>query len=308
MQHRPSVLFSLTAYLLVSPSLFLILSHLTSQRSGADEPKLVHPVSIAVADSGDVFVADRKLPGVWQLHGNKLSIYFKAFPHLQSPLSAVRCVELDLDGRLLVGDSATRDVYRFDQTGQPQSLTRRQGTDLSRDTAADPGQIGIPIDIAVNRAGDIFVSDLEIGRVVKLAKDGPGKPVEIAQISACRGLSIDSNDNLWIISTTADQLHCLSPSGDHEVVVPGSVFSFPHTVAVDDRGTAYVCDGYGPAIWRIPTGQPPEQWVQGEPLVNPVGMALYKDKLLIADPGARAIFQIDAEGHLSKLELEIQSP
>jgi len=299
----PCLPFSLSLLLLVSLSPCLPCSP-QSCRAG----ELQYPLSIAVADSGAIFIADRKLPGIWRLHDNKLLAFFTGSNQLGTPLNAVRCVELDRDGRLLAGDSATRDIYRFDETGQPRPLTRRPTEDQTASSAVNSGQVGIPVDIAVNHSGDIFVADLEIGRVVKLVNDGRTDPQEIARISACRGLFIDSQDNLWVVSTTADQLHRISPNGDQEVIVPGLVFEFPHAVAVADNGTAYVCDGYAPAIWRVLPGLPPEKWVQGQPLINPVGLALYKDKLFIADPHAKAIFQIDAEGKLSKLEFGVQPP
>jgi hypothetical protein len=44
--------------------------------------------------------------------------------------------------------------------------------------------------------------------------------------------------------------------------------------------------------------------VSGEPLVNPVGLARHGDDLLVVDPRANAIFQVDARGKPTKLELE----
>jgi hypothetical protein len=140
------------------------------------------------------------------------------------------------------------------------------------------------MDIAVAKNGDVFVSDLEIHRIIKIPKTG-GDVQEFAHVQAPRGLCFDSDDNLW-------------------VVVDDKVFNFPHTVAVGADKTAYVCDGYEKAIWKIPTGGKPEKLVSGEPLKNPVGMRLSGDKLYVTDPHAKAVFQITLDGKLTAMPLK----
>lgn len=259
----------------------------TSAQGGAQ-----YPLSIAVSDS-TIMLADRNLPGVWNLKDGELHAYFTGSKKFRTPLNAVRCVEFDSDGKLLAGDSSTREIYRFDDEGQPVPLT--------------DGGIGIAMDIAVNKAGDLFVSDLEIQRIMKVPKAG-GKPEEVTEISGCRGLFVDKEDHLWVVSTTNNQLYRISPDGESETVVEGRAFEFPHTVVVDDDLTAFVCDGYAKTIWKITRGGKPEAWVKGEPLVNPVGMAIQGDTIYVVDPRAVAVFQIDREGKLKTTPLKPAGP
>jgi sugar lactone lactonase YvrE len=251
-----------------------------------------YPLSIAVSDAG-IMLADRDLPGVWRLKDGELSAYFTGSKKFRTPLNAVRCVEFDSDGKLLAGDSSTREVYRFDDDGKPVPLT--------------DGGIGIAMDIAVNQAGDLYVSDLEIQRIMKVPKAG-GKPEEVTEISGCRGLFVDKEDHLWVVSTTNDQLYRISPDGKSETVVEGRAFEFPHTVVVDDDLTAYVCDGYAKTIWKITRGGKPEAWVKGEPLINPVGMAIQGDTIYVVDPRAVAVFEIDRDGKLKATPLKPAGP
>ncbi|MDA1055072.1 MAG: hypothetical protein O3C40_32010 [Planctomycetota bacterium] len=251
-----------------------------------DSPQ--YPLSIAVSGS-TMMLADRELHGVWKLENGELSAYFMGSKKFRTPLNAIRCVEFDSDGKLLAGDSSTREVYRFDDEGKPVPLT--------------DGGIGIAMDIAVNKAGDLFVSDLEIQRIMKVPKAG-GKPEEVAEISGCRGLFVDKEDHLWVVSTTNDQLYRISPDGKSETIVEGRAFEFPHTVVVDDDLTAYVCDGYAKTIWKIVRDGKPEAWVKGDPLVNPVGMAIQGDTIYVVDPRALAVFEIDREGKLTTIPLK----
>lgn len=261
--------------------------------TGAEEPS--YPVSIAVDESGAIYLADRDLPGIWRLEGDQLSLYYRASKKSRSPLSAVRCLAFDRDGRLLAGDSSTRDVYRFDENGTPQPLTA-QGGPL--------GQIQIPMDLTVQAEGDLLVSDLANQRIVKVPKEG-GAPRKFAAVAAPRGLFFDSQKRLWVIS--GRRLVRFSAAGEPETIVDDGVFQFPHTVAVGEDGVAYVCDGHAQTIWRIAPGREPEKWVSGEPLDNPVGMRWEQGTLLVVDPRARAVFEIHEDGQLTRRELRSAS-
>jgi len=253
--------------------------------------ELQYPLSIAVASNGDVFLADRNLPGVWKIKGGKLSVLFQASKKFRTPLNAVRCVCLDHEGKLLAGDSSTRNVYRFDDDGQPQPITK---------TTNGMGLIGIPMDIAVNSKGDVYVSDLEIQRIVKIPR-GSDQPEEVAEIAGCRGLFMDKDDTLWVISTTTDQLHRITPDGEQSIVVKGRPFQFPHTVVVGGGGTVFVCDGYAKTIWKIAADGKPVALAAGEPLVGPVGLAIKDEVLYVVDPRAKSVFTIDSSGKVTKV-------
>jgi hypothetical protein len=253
-----------------------------------------------------MYLADRNLPGIWRLKDGSLSLLFKGAKQFKTPLNAIRCVAMSQQDKLLAGDTATRDIFRIDDQGQPVSLTR-----IATATAATPaapaagkpstsplGPIGMPMDIAVAANGDLFVSDLELHRIVKVPKDG-GEPKEFAAIAAPRGLFCDKSDTLWVIS--GRKLVKIAPSGEKTTVVGDGKFEFPHTVAVAGDGTAYVCDGYAQAIWKVAAGSEPVKLASGSPLVSPVGMRLAGDRLFVVDPQARAVFQVTLDGKTSVL-------
>ena len=98
---------------------------------------------------------------------------------------------------------------------------------------------------------------------------------------------------------------CNPPDGKQETIVPDGTFQFPHTVVVDPGGTAYVCDGYARTIWKIAPGQKPAAWVKGDPLINPVGMDLVGDTILVVDPRAKGVFQIDAQGKITPRPVKV---
>lgn len=248
-----------------------------------------YPLSAAATDAGPIFVADRNLPGVWKIESGKLARFFEGSKKYRTPLNAVRCLVMDRSGALIAGDTATREVYRFDSDGKPVPLTE--------------GGIGMPMSVAVNSRGELLVADLELHRIWRVPGAG-GKPEQLAEVQAPRGVAIDHEDNLWVVSHGQNHVVRVTPAGKVETAVPGRPFLFPHNIALAADNTAYVTDGYSKAVWKIPRGGKPEKWVAGTPLVNPVGLAWRKQNLLVVDPHANAVFEIAPDGKLTKVAAE----
>lgn len=267
----------------VALAVWLGLVAIQAELRGAD---FAYPLAVASASSGPVYAADRDLPGVWKIDEGKLSVFFQASKKFRTPLNAVRCLAFDADGKLLAGDSSTRDVYRFNDAGQPVPLTK--------------GGIGIPMAIAVAKSGDLVVADLELHLLWKVPAAG-GPAVKIKEVPAPRGVAVDSADRIWVVSHGPDQVLRVLPDGMVEPIVKGRPFQFAHQIVLADDNTAYVTDGYAKAVWKVVPGAEPQKLCAGDPLVNPVGIARRGDRLLIADPRAKAIFQLDSAGKIERL-------
>ena len=244
-----------------------------------------YPVDVAADDKDTVYIADRDLPGIWAFESDQLAQYFAGSKKFRTPMNAVRCLAIDNAGLLLVGDTSTREIYRFDKDRQPTGLTG--------------GRIGTPMGIAVTKSGDLLVSDLELQRIWRVPSQG-GEPVVLAEVLAPRGVCLDQEGQLLVVSHGKEgQLLRVSEQGQVTTVVAGRPFEFPHDVAVAADGAIYVSDGYAKAIWTIRKGAKPEKWVSGAPFVNPVGLAWRGTDLLVVDPRANAVFRIDTSGKVS---------
>lgn len=239
-----------------------------------------YPLAVAATNQGTVYVADRNLPGIWKIEAGRRSILFQASKKFRTPLNAVRCLAIDHAGRLLAGDSSTRDVYRFDEQGRPTPLTR--------------GRIGIPMSIAVANDGTIYTADLELHRIWRMPAEGLEQPDEFAVINSPRGLAMDPDGRLWVLSTSSQhgQIQQIHPDGTVEPFVAGHPFQLPHNIVRTDDGSLFVSDNYNHCIWRVSENGRHELWVQGHPLDRPVGLCRLADDLLIADPHIRTIFRL----------------
>lgn len=272
--------------LVVRPSLSFIVFVLSLSVSPIlTAQEMQYPLDVVEAGEQTVYVADRNLPGVWVVKEGKAEVYFQGSKKFRTPLNAIRCLAIDEKGRLLAGDSSTRDVYRFDEKGTPTPLT--------------DGHIGIPMSITVAKSGEIYVADLELHRIWKVPSAG-GKPEEVAVVPAPRGMAIDSEGNLWIVSHGPNHVVKLNPAdGSVEAIVAGTPFQFAHQIVLEDDKTGYVTDGYSKAVWKIESGKEPVKLAEGEPLKNPVGLSLTKDGLLVADPHKKAIYFVSKDGKVA---------
>jgi len=275
------------ASLLASWSALVMVAIVLAPYQLSAQDQMQYPLAVTASANGDIYVADRQLPGIWKVSNGEATVFFRAEKKFGTRLNAVRCLAIDAQGQLLAGDSATRDIWRFNpEGGDPVALTK--------------GAIGIPMGIAVDGEGNLLVTDLELHCVWKVPAAG-GKPEKLAEVRAPSGITIDGQGRAWIVSRGVDPLKQLLPDGTLKVVVAGRPFKLPHGVVLDDQGTAYVTDGFGKAVWKIAADAEPEKLAADAPLINPVGITRLADKLIVADPRARTIFSIDAAGSVTAI-------
>ncbi len=262
-----------------------------SAPAAAQEAGFRYPIGVTADSAGVVYVADKDLPGIWKIVDGKAEIFFQGSNKFRTPLNRVYCVAIDGEGRLLAGDSATREVYRFSADGKPEPLTN--------------GFIGIPVAIAVRADGTIYVADLEAQRIWSLPKDGlqaGQEPGEVAVMAAVRGLAFDGDGNLIVVTTLENPVRRIDAEGKVETLVSGRPFELPHQVVIGKDGAMFVADNYAATIWQVPAGGgEPKPFVKGSPLNKPVGLARRGDDLLVADPHAKAIFVVTPDGKVSPL-------
>jgi outer membrane protein assembly factor BamB len=248
-----------------------------------------YPIAVTAGSDGTVFVADRNLPGIWKIENGQKSVYFQGSKTFRTPLNAVRCLAIDHQGKLLAGDSAMRDVFRFDEAGQPQPLTK--------------GWIGLPMALAVAADGTIYTADLELGRIWKMPAEGSAEPQEFAVIGSPRGVCLDADGNVWVLSTSSKngQIQKVLPDGTIEFIIKDHPFSLPHNIVRLDDGTMFVTDNYEHCVWKIAADGKPEKFVSGPPLDRPVGLCRSGENLLIADPHIKTIFSLAPDKSLTVL-------
>lgn len=249
-----------------------------------------YPLAVGVDSNRTVYVVDRDLPGIWKVQDGKPSIYYQGSKKFRTPLNAVRCIAVDSKGVLYAGDSSTREVYRFDEPGKPVPLAK--------------GEIGIPMAIAIDSSGNLFVADTERHVIFKIAK-GDGSVTQWAKVQGPRGIAVDSKDRVLVISNSKQPLVRFTTDAKQETVIEEPIFQFINHMVLDVNDNAYICDGYAKTIWKATPDGKTEKFFSGEPLKHPVGIAFDKNQLIIADPHLKQIFSLPMEGE-KKLKLIFQ--
>lgn len=259
----------------------------TVSQALAEDLPWKYPIDLAIGKEGQIYIADLKLPGVWQLKEGKLELVVQGQKKYRTPLNAIRCLAVADDGTLLAGDSATREVYKVGPKGELTPLTN--------------GFIGIPITMAP-QGDQVFVSDLELQRVWRFPLAGLEKgkiPEEFAVLGGARGLYLEK-DELWVLTSPSPQLRRFSMDKKPTVVVKDLVFEFPHQIQRKD-GISYVTDGYKRCVWKVKDDGTAEQWVSGDPFVNPLGIRFQGDDLLLIDSRAPGLFRIKPDGKVERI-------
>ncbi len=248
--------------------------------------EMQYPVASAVAQDGTIYVADVNAPAIWKIKDGKVEKYFEGSKKFRTPLNRPRCLAIDNDGKLLAGDSAMREVYRFDEAGQPTPLTK--------------GGIGIPRSIVVLPSGELMVSDQELHCIWKVPAAG-GDPVKFADVAGIIAMCGDKEGTLWVSSGLQPIVRRVKADGTVEEVVSDALVQFPQELVVDAAKTVYLADNYSKTIWKIAEGQPPTKLAEGTPLVSPVGITWSGEKMIVTDPRAKGVFELDQAGQITKI-------
>lgn len=242
----------------------------------ADEP--AYPIGVATGPAG-LFCVDLDLPGVWRVDGER-TLFARGSNLLRKPMNRPRCI-VTLGDSVLVGDSATREVYRIDAAdAAPVALTG--------------GGIGIPMVLTIDPAGEmLYVGDAEKRATFKLPVAG-GRPELVARVNA-RGLAFDDSGRLWAVTPDDAALVRIDvATGETTPVLTGRPFQYPNGLAWHG-GAAYVTDGYGRCIWKVDADGEFEKWHDGDPLVGPVGVAVGDGSLWVADPKQKNVYQFNLD-------------
>jgi DNA-binding beta-propeller fold protein YncE len=249
--------------------------------------ELAYPKALTV--SGEtLYVVDLDLPGVWQVTDSK-ELYVKGSNLLRKTMNRPHCATPHPAGGILVGDSATREVYWVEkQDAEPKPLTS--------------GYIGIPMALAVSPDGKtLFVGDAEKRATFRLPIEG-GKCELVARVNA-RGFAFDGNGQLLAITPDAEAVQSINvETGEVKTVVGDRPYQFPNSICwVGDQG--FVTDTYGKCIWRFTADGKTEKWHEGAPLERPVGISATATSLLVADPKLKQVFEFSLETKESKTRL-----
>jgi DNA-binding beta-propeller fold protein YncE len=208
------------------------------------------------------------------------------------------------NGNVYVADTWNHRIQYFDASGKFLGKWGRLGDAKGR-TDADPGVFWGPRSIAIDPAGDVYVTDTGNKRVQVFGLDGSfkrmfgGEGNAPGQFKEQVGIALDPQGNVWVADTWNSRLQKLSASGAALTQVAvrcgwesQNVTNKPY-VAVDGQGrVAVTCPEQGKVVMFGADGQQLKEIpLQGGGA--PVGIAVAADgRLLVADAKGNVVDSI----------------
>lgn len=275
----PSGMRSPSLRVVSSLCILLTLSGLAGGQEAANGEAIAYPKALTVSGNR-LFVVDLDLPGVWEVKDSPV-LFAKGSKLLRKAMNRPHCATPHPDGGILVGDSATREIYWIEKQGaEPKPLTN--------------GYIGIPMALAVSSDGKtIYVGDAEKRATFRLPIEG-GKCELVARVNA-RGFAFDDQGKLLAITPDAEAVKSIDiDSGKVETLIGDRPYQFPNSICWID-GQGFVTDTYGKCIWRFTADGKTEKWHEGAPLERPVGISASGNSLFVADPKLKQVFEFNLE-------------
>lgn len=128
-------------------------------------------------------------------------------------------IAIDEENRLLYVTDAEQDLVQVYDADPPYKYIRSLGKPDTKHTSTVPGEFSKPTAVAVDKDGNVYVSDTWNNRIESFdaegnfirtfgkAGDGPG------YFARPKGISIDGDGHLWICDQVQDRVQVYTPEG-----------------------------------------------------------------------------------------------
>jgi sugar lactone lactonase YvrE len=237
------------------------------------EAQFSYPDDVAVDAAGNVFVADTDNNRIRKIDpAANVTTLSAGTNGIGYPTG----IASDGTGNLYVANAGLSTVVRVSSNGSVTTIAGTSDVSGDLDGTGTAAKFGFPTGLAIDSAGDIFVSDSgnsslrEIspsGVVTTLAGGGLGSndgTGSAAQFDEPDGIVVDPSGTLYVADINNCAIRRISVSGGVGTVStfagasplgsedsPNAQFHYPTAVAVDSAGNAYVCDSSNDTIRKV---------------------------------------------------------
>jgi sugar lactone lactonase YvrE len=161
-----------------------------------------------------------------------------------------------------------------------------------------------PQGVAVDAAGNVYVTDIGLQEVFKITPSGVQNPIGTG-LEVPEDAAVDGAGNLYVTDSHADVVFKVTPGGVQTMI--GSGFSYPVGVAVDGAGNVYVSDPFVPTVFQITPGG--AQTMVGSGYNTPAGVAVdAAGNVYVADTFSATVFKITPNGTQTMIGSGLVSP
>ena len=241
-----------------------------------------HPYGLAIDREGNIYVGDVDNHRIRKISTDGTVSTFagggKGFADREGSLARFNQpygVAVDSDLNVYVADSHNNRIRKITPGGSVSTLAGN-GHDGFVDGPAASAEFYVPIGVALDGAGNVFVGDEGNSSIRKITpggevitfvgngnysfSDGVGKN---AEFNAPGAIAIDGDGNLYVADYLNNCIRLASPDGQVRRIAGNRIkgfadgpardaeFHYPFGIAVDPRGVVYVGDYYNHRIRKI---------------------------------------------------------
>lgn len=204
---------------------------------------------LAIDDGDRLFVSDGKLRRVLVFDASH-----KVTGVVDEGMQDPNGLAIDTENRLLyVVDTSQDQVLVYDADSY--KLLRRIGTGGKNHFLTDPGNFGAPSNVAVDKDGNVYVTDTMNNRVEIFDADGGfiswfGKHGDgPGYFARPKGIAVDSDGHIWVVDQMEDRVQVFNREGQlltyfgEHGNYPGQ-FASAVGIAIDKQNRVFVTDQY----------------------------------------------------------------
>jgi sugar lactone lactonase YvrE len=233
-------------------------------------------------------------------------------------------ITIDKNGNLYVSDAANFVIRKVTPAGVVSTFAG-SGKSGNADGAGTAASFTQPAGLAVDQAGNVFVTDAVSCLIRKITPDGTVSTVAgnglphandgvgiLASFSSPAGVAVDANDNLYIADTGNHEIRKITPDGTVTTIAgnadnPGTAdgvgatasFTSPDDIIVGNDGNLYVTDGYQGPVRKITLPNTVSR-IGASGLTSPQGLAMdAAGNIYVASTGSTLIQKIAPDGTTS---------
>ncbi len=256
--------------------------------------QLISPYGIAIDSKGTVYVADQRVGAVFMFNTETREVHLIRNGR-DAKFGLINGVAIDDGDRLFVSDGKLRRVLVFDATHKVEGvvdegmvdpvglaidtenrflyvvdtqqdqvlvydadsykLLRRIGTGGKNHFLTDPGDFGAPSNVALDKDGNVYVTDTMNNRVEIFDADGNfislfGKHGDgPGYFARPKGIAVDCDGHIWVVDQMEDRVQVFNREGQlltyfgEHGNYPGE-FASAAGIAIDKQNRVFVTDEY----------------------------------------------------------------
>jgi sugar lactone lactonase YvrE len=218
--------------------------------------------NIIVADGGNNRVRKITPAGIVSTIAGDGSIGNRNGAAGQAQFNYPRGVAIDAAGNIFVADAGNNLIRKITPAGVVSTFAG-DGTNGFADGESDKAKFSFPVELTIDAAGIVYVTDGSNGSVRKITPAGVVSTLGAGSFGFPEGITIDKAGNLFIADAADHKIFKMTPAGVLTFVAgtgiiglkdgPGTeaTFTNPEGIAVDAAGNLYVGDLSNAAVRKI---------------------------------------------------------